>query len=119
MRLATDERTVARSKSFVDCTCKQHDLPRTVSSVVMLSVDEIVMNDILHGYGHQAGEISIVLHFDGRSFAVVIEDAGKPFDPIKAEARTTADTLASRRESGLGLLLVRTLMDDIRYQRAG
>jgi anti-sigma regulatory factor (Ser/Thr protein kinase) len=119
IRLAADERTVARLKGFVECFCKQRDLQRTVSNVVMLSVDEIVSNIILHGYRRQAGEISIALHFDGQAIAVVIEDAGKPFDPTKAEARATGGMLASRREGGLGLLLVKALMDDVKYQRAG
>ena len=119
MRLAADERTVARLKNLVECFCKQYELPRTVSSVVMLSVDEIVSNVILHGYGHHLGKLSIALHYDGQAFSVIIEDAGKPFDPTKAAARATAGTLASRREGGLGLLLVKNLMDDVKYQRAG
>ena len=119
MRLPADERTVARLRYLVECFCKQHGLPRTVSNVVMLSVDEIVSNILLHGYGGRPGLFSIALDFDGRAVSVVIEDAGKPFDVTKAVAPVTGGTLASRREGGLGLLLVKNLMDEITYQRAG
>jgi serine/threonine-protein kinase RsbW len=119
MRLPADERTVARLKYLVDCFCKQHGLPRPLSNLVMLSLDEIVSNIILHGYGGRPGQFSIALNFDGRAFSVVIEDAGKPFDATKAVAPVTGRTLASRREGGLGLLLVKNLMDEITYQRAG
>jgi serine/threonine-protein kinase RsbW len=119
MRLPADERTVGRLKNLVECFCKQYGLPRTVSTVVMLSLDEIVSNIILHGYGPWSDHLSIALHYDGRAFSVVIEDAGKPFDPTKAAAPATGGTLASRREGGLGLLLVKNLMDEITYQRAG
>jgi serine/threonine-protein kinase RsbW len=119
MRLPADERTVARLRYLVECFCKEHGLPRTVSNVVMLSLDEIVSNILLHGYGGRPGQLSIALHFDGRAFSVVIEDAGKPFDMMKAAAPVTGGTLASRREGGLGLLLVKKLMDEITYQRAG
>ena len=63
MRLPADERTVARLKYLVECFCKQHGLPRTVSNVVMLSLDEIVSNIILHGYGGRPGQLSIALTF--------------------------------------------------------
>ena len=112
-------KTRTRLKNLVECFGKQYELPRTVSRLVMLSVDEIVSNIILHGYGHQLGKLSIALHYDGQAFSVIIEDAGKPFDLTKAAARATAGTLASRREGGLGLLLVKNLMDDVKYQRAG
>ena len=39
--------------------------------------------------------------------------------PTRAVTPPTSDTLASRREGGLGLLLVKKLMDHISYQRAG
>ena len=119
MRLPANERTVARLKYLVECFCKEHGVQRTLSDVVMLSLDEIVSNIILHGYGGRRGQLSIALNFDGRAFSVVIEDAGKPFDVTKAVAPVTGGTLASRREGGLGLLLVKNLMDEITYQRAG
>ena len=119
IRLPADERTVARLKNLVECFCKQHGLPRTVSAVVMLSLDEVVSNIILHGYGRRPGQLSIALHYDGGAFSVVIEDSGKPFDLTKAAAPATRGKLASRREGGLGLLLVKNLMDEVKYQRAG
>ena len=119
MRLPAGKRTVARLKNFVECFCTQHELPRAVSNVVMLSLDEIVSNIILHGHGRRPSQLSMTLHFDRRAFSVVIEDAGKAFDPTKAAAPATGGTLASRREGGLGLLLVKNLMDEITYERAG
>jgi serine/threonine-protein kinase RsbW len=119
MRLAADERTAARLKTLVECFCKEHGLAPTVSTVVMLSLDEIVTNIILHGYGRRPGQLSIGLHYEERALSVLIEDAGKPFDPTKAAAPPTGGTLASRREGGLGLLLVKNLMDEITYERTG
>ena len=49
---------------------------------------------------------------------MVIEDGGKAFD-LTEGGPATGGTLASRREGGLGLLLVKNMMDDIKYQRAG
>jgi anti-sigma regulatory factor (Ser/Thr protein kinase) len=85
----------------------------------MLSLDEVVSNILLHGYGRRPGQLSIALHYDGRAFSVVIEDSGKPFDLAKAAAPVNRGKLASRREGGLGLLIVKNLMDEITYKRTG
>src|SRR5215468_3487992 len=119
MRLTADERAVARVTAWIEHFCKKHRLPQTVSNVMSLSLDEIVSNIVVHGYDRQPGKLSIALHYDSRAFSVVIEDGGKPFDPSQAVIPSTGDTLASRREGGLGLLLVKNLMDDITYQRTG
>ena len=119
IRLAADERTVARVTGWIERFCKQNRLSRAVTNAVSLSLEEIVSNIVVHGYGRQLGKLSIELHYDRQAFSVVIEDEGKPFDPTQAAAPYMGGTLASRREGGLGLLLVKNLMDDILYQRAG
>jgi anti-sigma regulatory factor (Ser/Thr protein kinase) len=119
MRLTADEHAVARVTAWIEHFCKKWRLPRNVSNVISLSLDEIVSNIVVHGYERQPGKLSIALHYDSRAFSVVIEDGGKPFDPTQAVIPSTGDTLGSRREGGLGLLLVKNLMDDITYQRTG
>jgi serine/threonine-protein kinase RsbW len=119
MRLTADEHAVARVTAWIEHFCKKWRLPRNVSNVISLSLDEIVSNIVVHGYERQPGKLSIALHYDSRAFLVVIEDDGKPFDPTQAVIPSTGDTLGSRREGGLGLLLVKNLMDDITYQRTG
>jgi anti-sigma regulatory factor (Ser/Thr protein kinase) len=119
IRLAVDEHTVARVTDWIEHFCEQHRLSRDVTNAVSLSLEEIVSNIFVHGYERQPGKLSIELHCDRQVFSVVIEDRGKPFDPTQAVTPPTGGTLASRREGGLGLLLVKNLMDDIMYQRTG
>jgi anti-sigma regulatory factor (Ser/Thr protein kinase) len=73
----------------------------------------------MHGYDRQPGYLSIELQYDRSVFSIVVEDRGKPFDPTETMKLPRGDTLMSRSEGGLGLLLVKKLMDDIRYHRAG
>jgi serine/threonine-protein kinase RsbW len=119
IRLAADERAVTRATGWIVRFCEQHRLSRAVTNAVSLCLEEIVSNIVVHGYERQPGKLSIELHYDRRAFSVVIEDEGKPFDPMQAPAPPTGGTLASRHEGGLGLLIVKNLMDDIMYQRAG
>ena len=119
IRLAADERAVARVTSWLESFCNRHRLSRAVTDVVCLSLEEVVSNIVEHGYERQPGRFSIELHCDDRALSAMIEDQGKPFDPMQAAIPHDDGTLASRREGGFGLRLVRGLMDDVVYQRAG
>ena len=65
------------------------------------------------------GEVSVTAHAgDGRVRVEVVDD-GTPFDPTAAAAPRTDLALDEREVGGLGIHLVRELMDDVRYERAG
>lgn len=119
IRLAADERAVARVTSWLESFCNRHRLSRAVTDVVCLSLEEVVSNIVEHGYERQPGKFSIELHCDHRAVSAMIEDQGKPFDPMQAAIPHDDGILASRREGGFGLRLVKGLMDDVVYQRAG
>jgi serine/threonine-protein kinase RsbW len=119
IRLAADERAVARVTGWVQRFCNRHSLSRAITDVVCLCLEEVVSNIVEHGYERQAGRFSIELHCDDRALSVVIEDQGKPFDPTQAAIPHDDGILASRREGGFGLRLVKGLVDDVVYQRAG
>jgi anti-sigma regulatory factor (Ser/Thr protein kinase) len=119
MRLVADPGAVARVVDWVDRFCTDHQLSRGVTDVVCLSLEEVVSNIVEHGYERQPGRLSIELHCDRRAFSAVVEDEGRPFDPTKPGPPPADDTLASRREGGFGLQLVKGLMDDVIYRRAG
>src|SRR6185437_8664286 len=115
IRLAADERAVARVMGWVESFCNRHRLSRAVTDVVCLSLEEVVSNIVEHGYERQPGRFSIELHCDDRALSAVVEDEGRPFDPTKPGPPPADDTLASRREGGFGLQLVKGLMDDVIY----
>ena len=104
---------------WIGCFCERQQLSRAATDAVSLSLEEIVSNIVVHGYEGRPGNLSIEARYDPRAFSVVIEDGGKPFDPTQTAPTPFGDTLSSRSEGRLGLLLVKSLMDEIIYQRAG
>jgi serine/threonine-protein kinase RsbW len=91
-----------------------------VASKLQVAMDEVLSNVIHHGFsGAAVGRHDIGLDVRLLSDRVELEisDDGPEFDPTRAEAAPAADSAAEPRVGGAGLLFVRALVDDLRYQR--
>jgi anti-sigma regulatory factor (Ser/Thr protein kinase) len=96
------------------------DLPPAETVTFELALEEIFMNVVMHG--SPAGrvprvEVSLAL-CDG-CLTLMIEDDGPSFDPLSLPAPDVTVSLEERRVGGLGVYLVRQMMDTVGYQRLG
>jgi anti-sigma regulatory factor (Ser/Thr protein kinase) len=82
---------------------------------VQTAVDEACTNIIQHGYSAKGGMIAISCELQGNDFVVTIRDRGKPFDPGSVPPPDLEADLNHRRVGGLGMYLMRKLMDDVSY----
>lgn len=83
---------------------------------IELACDEACTNVIEHGYqGENVGEISVEWQRGDHDFRIVIEDEGAAFDPLSAI--TTLPSADKPSIGGLGMHFMRTLMDDVSYER--
>jgi serine/threonine-protein kinase RsbW len=88
---------------------------------IELASEEALVNIIRHGYQNQNGDIEISLYLISNQYLeIVIKDQGKFFNPL-AENRIIDKTasLEERNEGGLGILLIRSYMDDVEYEHQG
>jgi anti-sigma regulatory factor (Ser/Thr protein kinase) len=87
---------------------------------ITLCIDEHVTNIISHGY-HDSDEhwIKITLSREEKKYIVCIEDDGIPYNPIETAAPALEIPLEERKIGGLGVYLVKHLMDKMEYQRRG
>ncbi|MDZ4372096.1 MAG: ATP-binding protein [Phenylobacterium sp.] len=90
--------------------------PVAAVSAVMIAVDELVTN--VQGHGGAARVTVDAVVADDR-ISVMVEDDGAAFDPLAAKTPDTTASVESRQIGGLGIHLVRTMMDDIAYAREG
>lgn len=86
-----------------------------------LAVDEVFMNVVMHGSSPTAPprEVTVSLERRGRDVALVFEDDGPPFDPLTLPDPDTDAPLEAREIGGLGVFLLRQLMDDVAYAHTG
>jgi serine/threonine-protein kinase RsbW len=91
--------------------------PKTVY-FANLAIEEIVTNCIRYGY-EDTGEhrILIVLGVAGGALTLQTVDDGRAFDPLAAPKPDLSEKLESRIEGGLGIHLLRSLADEMTYER--
>ncbi len=101
--------------SSIEEVLQELSVPQKTIFTLMTACDEIIVNIIHYAYPQKEGEIEI--HIDQRDGLVrcAFYDEGIPFNPLlKGEADTTL--LAHQREiGGLGIHMVRKLMDQVDY----
>ncbi len=85
-------------------------------SKIELAVDEACTNVIEHAYQHdETKNIDIAVKIDYQKFTVVVTDRGKGFDLHDVELPDMKSYLAELRVGGLGIYLMKTLMDEVDY----
>ena len=85
---------------------------------VNLALEELGLNIMDYSYDGGPCDIDIVLTSNDDAVTIEIIDGGPPFDPLHDAPTPDLDTaIEDRRIGGLGVHLVRTLMDDLRYRR--
>jgi len=82
---------------------------------MQLAVEEAFINIIRHGYHGDQGAVQIAIDFLKGRLTVTIEDDAPRFDPTKFEEPNFSADLEQRPIGGLGIHLMRSLSDEIRY----
>ncbi len=101
-----------------DRFARRHHLGIRLRRDLHLVLDELVSNIVRHGYRHQGPyDIRVHLRIHPGGIAIRITDDALPFDPLAAPPVDPTTPLADRAAGGLGLHLVRHLMDSVRYRR--
>jgi anti-sigma regulatory factor (Ser/Thr protein kinase) len=97
---------------------KGNNLSDEVAHELRLVLEEVVSNIIQYGfeddYEHQ---IAIQMNLQGEALSVKIRDDGKPFNPLEFESYNIEKPFDEREEGGMGIYLVRELMDEVKYKR--
>lgn len=83
---------------------------------VQLAVDEACANVVEHAYGDmEAGDMELVCSLDDGAFTIRVRDWGRGFDPNGVAVPDVGAPLEERSLGGLGLFLVRQVMDSVQF----
>ena len=88
-----------------------------VAFKVQLALEEVIRNLVEHGVGPLSRSIDVRLDLEGPRVRIQIEDDSQPFDPAAAPAFDPSRPVEERSNGGMGVHLVRSFMDEVRYER--
>ena len=117
--LKNDLSELARIAEEIETHGEACDWPAKWILNINLSLDELITNIVSYGYRDaDEHEIRVTLTEQDRSIVVVVEDDAAAFDPFtSAPAPDLEAGVEERRIGGLGVYFVKTLMDEVAYER--
>ena len=94
------------------------DCPTKTQNQIGIAVDEIFSNIARYAYNPDVGGVTVRIAVDD-DITIEFEDSGMPYDPLSADSPDTTLSAEEREIGGLGLFMVKKLMDSTVYRREG
>ena len=106
---------------FVDEELEKRNVPMAAEAQIDIALDEIYTNVVKYAYGEEIGEVTVRLDFsdDVSEVRMTVSDAGIPYDPLQKEDPDVSLEADERQIGGLGIYLVKQLMDEVSYEYRG
>lgn len=103
---------------YIETIANEAGLNPSLAMSLNLALEEAVTNVVLYAYpeGTQ-GTVQIDASWDDKELTFVIADMGAAFDPTKKEDADITLSAEERPIGGLGIFLVKQLMDVVSYER--
>jgi anti-sigma regulatory factor (Ser/Thr protein kinase) len=118
VRLSNQLAELDRLAEAVESFGERHGFPRKMIYQVRLVLDELLTNVISYGFSdNTVHEIEVEMRLADSRLMLRIEDDAAAFDPLQADAPDLTSPMEDRAIGGLGIHLVRKLMDSVRYER--
>ena len=118
LTIKNNVKEVKRFSEFLKSAIGKLDVDTSLARRLRLAVEEAVVNVIDYAYPtNTEGDITVNMMFDGQTLHFQIIDEGIAFDPTAKQKTDTTLSVEERQIGGLGILLVRELMDSINYER--
>ena len=119
-KVRNDVAELERLNEFLAAFWASYQLPEDAMFDFNLALEEIFANVVLYGF-RDAGEHEIHggLDVQNDTVSLTVEDDGVPFNPLDAPDADVTASIDERPIGGLGIHMVRNLMDGIEYAREG
>ncbi|HBH23688.1 MAG TPA: anti-sigma factor [Cytophagales bacterium] len=115
-KISCKKEKLVEIRGFVHDVLKQMKLPDLEVNTMVLAVDEVCANLIIHS--HQCNpkdHLELRITPSSKTVTFEIVDYGMGFNIDKYEEPKLHDIVKSRRKGGIGLMLVRRIMDKVEY----
>ena len=116
--IKNDVAALEKLAAFIEEVAAELGLDPEMEMNLNLVLEEVVSNVILYAYPQdEEGAVSVAVSCDGKTLVFVITDKGKEFDPTKVEDADVTLSAEDRQIGGLGIYIVKNIMNKVVYQR--
>ena len=109
---------IERVTDFVNAQLEQIDCPLKTQMQIDVAIDELFSNIARYAYPPETGPVTVSVEIQQEPSSVVITfmDQGVPYDPLAQRDPDTTLGADERATGGLGVYLVKKIMDDVGYE---
>lgn len=109
---------LARMNEAIEDIGMQEDWPPDLLFTITLVIEEVGLNIVNYAYGGEGGMFELIITSEDDSLTVELIDGGPPFNMLTdADAPDIDADLDDRPVGGLGIHLVKSMMDELNYKR--
>lgn len=101
---------------FIDEELETKDCPMKAKMQIGVAVEEVFTNIVNYAYDGVVGDAVVSVSVDAGVAAITFADKGKPYDPLAKEDPDVTLSAEERQIGGLGIFLVKKLMDEVLYK---
>jgi len=94
------------------------DCPPKIRSQIGIAIDEIFSNIARYAYSSGTGNVVVRVAVDD-VITIEFEDNGIAYNPLSQDAPDVSLPVEERETGGLGIFMVKNIMDSMEYQRVG
>jgi len=118
LRLKNQMEELTHVNQFVEEIGEELGLDMELQMNLNLVIEEMVVNVISYAYPEgKVADIELVAESDGKELTFMLTDSGKEFDPTMKEDTDMSVNPAERDLGGMGIYIVKNIMNEVTYQR--
>lgn len=103
-------------RSFIKQVLDDHQVPELEKNTIVLAVDEVCANLIIHSHHCNPREqLEVKVNINGKSVTFDIIDKGIGFNIENYKEPSIKEIVSQKKKGGIGLMLVKRIMDDIEF----
>lgn len=98
-----------------------YNCPKNIANQIFIAAEEIYVNIASYAYPEGGGMAAVITDCDEetKEFSIRFVDSGVKYNPLKKEDPNTSLTVKQRRIGGLGIFMVKKIMDSVSYEHKG
>ncbi|UYZ62997.1 ATP-binding protein [Hymenobacter weizhouensis] len=121
IRISCTRHNLKVVRDFVSGFLLSHNLSEVQVNQIVLAVDEVVANLIIHGNGENESQyLDLRVEINNREFGIEIEDTNlTSYSPTSYREPDLQEYVRIGKKGGVGMMLVNRIMDRVEFTTSG